>query len=382
MRRAALAPALLLTALTAAGCGDSSGPRRLQPPPTLLLVDPTDFLGAVACLDQPGAMQRYVATLTDVTENLLGDAGLPSGFSLPSSGPVPCGRAVTFGFVVPGHEYTAEVAGYDRSDLSPLGGSSSGSPVMVDADGDVVTPRWTTTCGRVPDEPGTEPTTGRFEPAVSHLQRTIPVRGCAPLADANPTSATGSISVSLSGALGSLECGEAPGQVESFRARLGDTELSASCGDSVVFEDLAAGDGHSITVQAFEDGRPSPRWSTTCFQVALAGVQRPAACEPLDDRGSLRFDVPAILAQVGATCTDGSPRARITVTGANQGSSLVLGPQACSAPFVLRDLAPGVYDAILTTTSADGSAGPSASCETTVSPGAEALAECVASPAG
>ena len=143
---APLLPPLALLALLAS-CTSSSTGTPTPTTPTLVAIAPDDFLGNVPCADAPGAMRRYVATIYDVTPGIGGDGG-PTEFALPSSGPVPCARQIAFGggFVLQGHRYVADIQGYDRTDIEPLG---SGSSVMVNSKtGAVVKPRWTTSCGR------------------------------------------------------------------------------------------------------------------------------------------------------------------------------------------------------------------------------------------
>lgn len=181
---------------------------------TSVAVNPENFLGGgVACVES--GMRAYVATLTDVSAG----GELESDFPLPSSAPTPCFLEVRFERVVIGREYVADVQGYDRDDIVPLGcypdnaAGCGGSPVMVDrATGEYVAPRWTTSCGRHRTEPGVDagppPETydaglreygdcrGRAAapgerpwldgPVCVQSLVTIPVRGCDPLTDATP----------------------------------------------------------------------------------------------------------------------------------------------------------------------------------------------------
>jgi hypothetical protein len=114
-------------------------------PATAISLQPAQFLGDVPCLDAPGALRRYVATLIDVSH--YGEAGPPPGdFVIPSVGPVPCHQGVEFHRIEEGHQYVAEIEGYDRKDIVAL---QVGSRIMVDsATGAVVSPRWTASCGR------------------------------------------------------------------------------------------------------------------------------------------------------------------------------------------------------------------------------------------
>lgn len=126
-----------------AGCGTSSDIITVEPHPTILEVNPRDFLGSLKCGTGEGDLQRYVATLTDVTRS--GEAEASLNFELPSSAPARCQQGVAFGLVVPGHYYTARIDGYDRSDLVPL---AAGVPILVDpSTREPVAPRWSTSCG-------------------------------------------------------------------------------------------------------------------------------------------------------------------------------------------------------------------------------------------
>lgn len=89
----------------------------IAPGTTAMSVDPDSFLGSVACSGQPGAMQSYVATLTDVTDP-------ENHFVLPSSPPTSCAQSVYFQYVTIGHVYTADVDGYPlpAQQLVPLCG--------------------------------------------------------------------------------------------------------------------------------------------------------------------------------------------------------------------------------------------------------------------
>ena len=126
-----------------AGCGTSSSVVTVEPHPTIIEVNPLEFLGSLKCGTGAGDLQRYVATLTDVTRP--GDAGEPLEFDLPSSAPARCEQGVAFGLVVSGHFYRARVDGYDRSDLAPL---EAGTSILRDpSTNKAVAPRWSTTCG-------------------------------------------------------------------------------------------------------------------------------------------------------------------------------------------------------------------------------------------
>jgi hypothetical protein len=323
---------LLGVASGLAACVDSGGGDSGIDFPTLIAVSPQDFLGGVRCANAPGAMRRYVATLYDVSE----DVGV-DGFALPSSGPVDCRLEAKFGMVVPGRRYVARVDGYDRTDIRPLGApdvANSGSPVMVDAaTGEYVAPRWTSACsgaatrddsgpplesgGPDADLPDAEAPDagadsdvpdGTLEAAAQVSCNTDPdpvarrdvavtcvryltrrVAACSPLCDGVGPGITG-LSVSLSRALDTLQCGNGPGQVATFRVeREGGTEppQTAACGQVVIFtEGIAPSRLAIFKVTAFENGSSSPSWETRCHGEPALGTVLPVSCDPLVSTGN------------------------------------------------------------------------------------------------
>jgi hypothetical protein len=323
-------------ALGLAACVDSGGGDTGIVYPTLIAVAPEDFLDRrVRCANAPGGLRRYVVTLYDVTD----------GFALPSSGPVDCLLEVKFGHVIPEHRYVARVDGYDRTDIRPLGPSdaaNSGSPVMVDAStGEYVAPRWTSTCSGAPDvradsapppdgggpdsdipdsdvpdaaegsdsgsadadapeaspeaaaqmscEVDPDPTTRRDTAVTCVRYLTRRVAACTPLCDQAGPGVTG-LSVSIDRALDTLECGNGPGQVATFRVeREGGSEpaQSAQCGQDVIFtEGISLSDYTRFKVTAFEAGNASPSWETQCGGKPTAGTVLPVSCDPLVSTGT------------------------------------------------------------------------------------------------
>lgn len=263
----------LAASLLALACGDSGGTVSGTVTPTLIAIDPADFLDDLTCANVPGGARRYVATVTDVTPEDE-DEDLGSPFTLPSSPPVACARQTAFGFVQAGRRYTAEVDIYEQGGLSPL---AEGSRKMVDASGAIVEPRWTTACGRGTDDDDLS------KAAISVLFATIFVQPCDPPQDRGE-SVTG-LTVDVEPALASLSCGSEAGQVDRFRVVLGgsaEDPREASCGESVEpYIGLEAGRGYDFAVEAFEAEATEASWTTSCFAEARSGVILKAACDPL-----------------------------------------------------------------------------------------------------
>jgi hypothetical protein len=118
-----------------AGCTDDSSLLTVTAIPTLLTVDPLRFRGNVRC----GApeLQSYVVALSRVS---------PPETLVAVSVPAACTTPTSFGSppVEIGAFYTAVIDGYDRADLTPAAPSSR---EMHDPEGNIIRPRWTTTCG-------------------------------------------------------------------------------------------------------------------------------------------------------------------------------------------------------------------------------------------
>lgn len=363
---------ILLAACPAAGCVSSPGGEATRRIPTLVAVAPEDFSGDVPCLDAPGAMQSYVVRLFDH-----GTAEEPLAFELPASvilegtsyRPVSCQQPAVFGHVVPGHKYSAIVEAYDRSDLVAL---AAGSPVLVDANGDYVAPRWTTRCGRTADG---APADGAV---VSAFAVTRFVRGCEPLATTAPATET-AISLSLTGLASPDECGNALEQIERFSVRQTSdpaTVQEAPCGGSVVFSGLEPGAPYAFELTTFASGATTPNRGTTCFRVALQGATVPAACDPLSTVGTLEIDLGELLSSWGAGCGPGGDIQSITATLGDQMSTV-----ACSTGALRFDeLAPGAYSVGVTSSQFGDTPGPGAVCSGEVTPGLVARASCTPIP--
>jgi hypothetical protein len=311
-----------------------------------------------------------VATLYDVTIDA--DAGIMENFPLPSSGPVSCTAPISFAFVVPGHRYAADIAGYDRSDIEAL---APGSPIMVDPEsGATVKPRWTTSCGR--DDAEGVLAVGAVTQRVSH---------CAPLEDNAPSPSTEAlVSVSIDDSLGALSCGSAAGEIDHFEVSTGeDAAVQADCGASALLSGLTAGSINELTLLAFEAGQATPSFGTECSVTPEAGVTVDAVCGPLVDQGALDIDLPAVLGVLSLSC-DASLREIVLDPEADPADPTAdpaperVTPPDCTRALRLSNLAPGTNTVQVTTSLADGSVGPSATCSGNVLPGLAANASCVA----
>lgn len=373
-RRATLL-ALALSAQALTACFDSTGGEPGLTRPTLVAVTPDDFLGEVACGSEAGAMQRYVATLVDVTDD---GTGVVDEFAR-SSGAVPCDQTVAFGNVVPGHRYVADVQGYDRSDIHPLGTPAgydspfgNGVPVMVDAEGSLVEPRWTTSCGRGGGS-------GASGPVVSARYFTVHVQGCAPLEQSGREGLAG-IAVDIDDALAGLDCS----QVERFRVAPDDGALAvkeAACGERVQYFGIEPGALYQFSVLGFAAGSTLPAWGTRCDAQARTGTTVRAACGALGSVGGVRLDVPALLGEMGQSCGgDGVVSLTATLLGPGEPIAKTLQGSECRGSLQWSELEPGQVELTVESVLFGGAAGPSASCEALVLPGQVTQADCVTSP--
>jgi hypothetical protein len=286
-----------------------------------------------------------------------------TGFALPSSAAVPCTERAGSSLVVATRLYVADIQVYDRSDLTPLG---AGSPVMVDAKGSFVAPRWTTSCGR---------RAGGAATAYAHVTRLL--ADCDPLNDAlGVVATTGAVSITIDPTTAAVSCGTSPGELANLQASLtGSSETSeAACGSALHFDGLPAGRPVTMRVLGFESGSNVPRWGTECTATPIAGIEATATCDPLLDGGTVAFDLAALLSGSGHECA--TDIVSVSVVSSDGTLSRNWAPPSCTAPLDLDGVPTGNHTFDLTTTLSGGSAGPRASCTATAQPGLVATATC------
>jgi hypothetical protein len=362
--RSWLSPATSIC-LLAGACGSTS---TTEAPslPTLVVVKPERFLGQVPCLDTEGAAKVYVATLEDVTPNLFGrPEATPTSFALPSSAPTSCHQPVGFGFVIAGHQYVADLQVYDRSDLAA---AVTGSAIMLDPDGNVALPRWTTTCGQSPEVTGQGPT-------ICASKVLMTVTGCIPLANSTAPAETVAL-LRPKSALGSLSCGDSAGQIASFvvvpqTAGL-EEQTATGCDAELSYAGLEPGQGYTFYLYAYEPGATAPRWGTTCLAYPSQGVTVVADCDPLTDHGSLVVDLGAWLASAQQVCSaDGVTEVTVSVFTPDGVVVRTSGVPDCALPLTFGSLLPGAYPIEVR-----ANTGEAGHCDAVVMPGTTAVATC------
>lgn len=276
---------LLLTA-----CEDDDGFFTTFPSPTEIAVHPADFLGEVACSTNVGALQSYVVTLSAYD-----DENDSTAFTVASSLASSCARTVGFrDRIVIGQRYTVEIDGYelDASSLIPFGGVSSGSRQMQQiSDGEIVAPRWSTTCGGGAAD-ATE--------AIANQQQFV--APCEPLSDHAPSSTA--IHFPPSAALGSDPCASA----SSFALYPQDNPLSPISGiacdaPAVVFDQVTPG---SYTFYALTTDAEQPVRGSECFVQAQSGQTVTPLCQELSAYGHARFSIAHLKVGGAAVCPPGS----------------------------------------------------------------------------
>jgi hypothetical protein len=133
---------LVVVCLALPGCLDTDAGGGSTVVPTVVALQPQEFLGDLPCATGPGSIQTYVATFRDITP--IADTDAAAAFELPSSPPTSCLQTVGTALAVRGHQYTADVAAYDTADIDPL---APGSPIMIRrTTREVVPPRWHGAC--------------------------------------------------------------------------------------------------------------------------------------------------------------------------------------------------------------------------------------------
>ncbi len=158
------------------GCSSNNSNTLAPEAQTLIGVEPEDFVVAGSC---GTAVQRYVATLRDVTGSdkisQLSTSSAP--FVVGSSPPTPCDKSTVFGNVVVSHAYEVAIDGYDRSDIAPLPNSA---PSVMYAAAQYVAPRWTAVCHGWTDGDG------GVRPGLAYPNMTVTLRDCTELGLQNP----------------------------------------------------------------------------------------------------------------------------------------------------------------------------------------------------
>ncbi|HVY28561.1 MAG TPA: hypothetical protein VHB79_18525 [Polyangiaceae bacterium] len=371
-----------------AGCSSSATTTIAVTHPTMIRVEPEDFLGTVPCDPNGSGLKRYVATIVDYDFGEGGAGGEPAtlpeaqGFQAPSSLPTPCTTGVGFGFVVPGRHYEVLIDGYDRSDLVPR---ATGSREMLPADAagadvpsdvavhtNVVAPRWHAYCRR----------------AIATDSTIVQAGDCEPFPPAGGT--TGTVRVALGPLLGQLHCGSAPGEVDHFTvtATLPDGTTqdqdaacpvdSAAAPPVAVFSDLPAR-RLSFYVQAISaDSDVSPIAGAECNAVVEADASRDAACAALSEVGTVQLDVAAALKQLGASCSaELVSSVTVTAVPVADNTPQSLPPPDCLQPFT-HGFLPGPMPAglVLTATLTGTGDQVSLSCHAEVEPGRVVAATC------
>ena len=372
-----------------AGCSSSSVSTTSVTHPTMVEVSPESFLGDVACTTSGPGLKRYVATLFDTNYVPVGGGGGSGGsggaggspaatgnggnatqpdFALPSSTPTPCRASVGFAYVAPAHRYRVEVEGYDTDDVRPR---ALGSRLMVDADGELVEPKWRAVCDK---------------PIIAVENIIIGGGLCSKTFEVTDPTASASLTVSLTSLLGSLKCGSEPGEVDHFDVSVlnegSEEAVAIPCADGAraIFDDLAAGKSMSVYVAAFSAGSTQAFAGANCTGRTIPGANVDATCDALSQTGTLRVDLAAALSQLDLSCKGSDLKLEVSAPGDE--SPRVVTPPACLQPFD-HGFAPG--PAALTVTAKRVPSGEelgTLTCHGDITPGQFVLAECEPNSAG
>ena len=331
-----------------AGCSSSGVAEVGVSHPTMIAVAPETFLGDVPCGEQGNGLQRYVATLTDVTARIdaaaggaggEGDVAAPNGgqsdgaggegdFTLPSSHPVPCLSGIGFGFVVPGRHYAMRIEGYDTTALAPR---APGSPAMVTAAPDAspetiasapaVAPLWSATC---------DATTAVSVTVVqvAHCSKFQP-----PAGDTLPSE----LRIPTAALLGGLECGDEPGQVERLSVSVSFPKeaarvLDVACGEDAIFADVPARVRASAYVSAFGADSTQAFAGASCDALTLPSASVTASCAKLSSVGTLRVPLVDALAVAGLSC-NAATLSNVLVNVPGEPAPRSFPPPDCLQPF-------------------------------------------------
>jgi hypothetical protein len=250
------------------GCDDPTLSLLSFAVPTEVAVNPSDFLGDTSCSTNAGAMRSYVMTLSAFE-----DAEDATPFLIGSTQPTPCSLIAGFReVIVLGQSHIADVDGYDVPVelLEPFGGNSSGSRQMRHLEtGDVVSPRWTSSCGA-----------GAENGAIATSTRRVFVRPCTAIVDSAPTPTQ--LTIGPAQVLGEDACEVAA----SFDVAPEATGLAAAsgvlCDAAPITYEVAPGASYDLYATATLAGVP---YGSICTATAVRGVTVTAKCNPLSASG-------------------------------------------------------------------------------------------------
>lgn len=386
MRLVSLVAGGLLIAF--AGCSSSATTTLPVTHPTMIAVEPEDFLGNVPCSANAPGLKTYVATIFDLNQTYGGYGGEggeagdgssagaqasnaggagPQQFQLPSSSPTPCLAGVGFGYVVPGRHYRVEIDGYDTADLGPRASGArqmvSPAPTSATDVKPLIAPRWSASCER----------------AIAVELTIIRADRCRPF-ESTAGVTTGALRVPVGSLLGDLSCGSEPGQVDELEVTV-DTgngsprtqSVACSSDAAAMFDQLPAGAHVTGYVTAHSaGGDPAlPLAGATCGANILADASVDAECSPLSQLGTLRVDLAGALGLLSLSCSASDVTdVRVEAAGATQSFA----PPACLQPF---DHGFAAGPAVVTVTAVNGDAElGSLTCHADVAPGKLVSATC------
>jgi len=340
---------------------------------TSVFVDPSFFMGDLACAAVPGAMQSYVAHIYDVSGE--------QPVALPASPPVSCSAGVTFNQVVVGRSYRIKIDGYEQppSALVPLGGMSSGSRTMLlksDPNAGPVVPRWTTHCDDVAAVKDTRVSATTCEPFPPSLTTTgITVDPRVGMKSATPVLTCKKTFVDPMG--NATEVGD----VSVLNVRPDDPSLPAlldlPCAEDgpappAFAQGITFGQTYTFRIEAVAKAGGPVVWGSPCFATAKEGLVVDATCDPLRADGAMEIIVDGLLGP--DTCSDSSVVTYDVAYAGPPKESVMSVPCAKSVRF--SPLEPGTRAVSVVGHRQGGDVALEATCSAVIEPGSVTTATC------
>lgn len=265
-RFARLGLATALVALVSVGCNESTDSTDSTDITTGVQVDPTEFLGALACAE--GAARSYKAELVN--------AGTEESFA--TSARVSCGASVLFTELELGELYGARILVF-RETVDEAAGS----------------PAWATECGLAGS--------GAAKAVDGEL---VTVRSCEPIVveGEDPT-----VVVDLTSLVGEIGCDAETGGIAELDIVAGEgnslPSVTVPCDTPVVSygSGIEPGTVYSFTIAA-KNSAGEITWGSRCEAAAQSSSTAYASCSPLASHGTASFPIPALLEAEKLSCAD------------------------------------------------------------------------------